>query len=164
VTHAELCARAGVWLRARQGCQVTMIEKGTNGEVADAFGVKWPDLTYLIECKTSRADFLSDQRKAFRTPTGGMGRYRYYMTRPGLLDPAEIPAGWGLLEVHPVQIRVQVWAVRRTEYDRGKEWRMVMKLMLDLKWRGCLSPNASRYQGVHPKLGSDRDPGIGALR
>ena len=150
MTHDELCDRAGKWLRTRRGCQVTMIEKGTQHEVADAFGVKWPHTTWMIECKTSRADFTADLHKPFRGLTEGMGQFRYYMTPPGLLDPVEIPKGWGLLEVHRTMVKEIVLGDRRTEYDHGKEWRMLMKLLLDLKWRGCLSPDAIPWQGSHP--------------
>lgn len=56
--------------------------------------------TVLIECKTSRQDFFRDSKKAFRRePERGMASFRYFLTKPGLLSPSELPLNWGLLEV-----------------------------------------------------------------
>lgn len=50
----------------------------------------------MIEAKASRADFFADRKKPERR-TGGVGTYRFYVTPPNLVQPAELPAGWGLL-------------------------------------------------------------------
>lgn len=98
-THAQLVENARKWLR-RNGCKVVLAEFVTlNGETPDALGWKgtWGD-SLLVECKTSRADFLRDRKKAFRRdPTMGVGSYRYFMCPPGLIDPAELPEQWGLI-------------------------------------------------------------------
>ena len=53
----------------------------------------------VIECKTSRADFLADRAKPFRKdPTLGMGGWRWMFTPVGLVKPTELPEGWGLAE------------------------------------------------------------------
>lgn len=60
----------------------------------------------VIECKTTRSDFLSDRNKpARRNQEDGAGHMRYYLTPPGLVRVDELPvdkhgARWGLLEVH----------------------------------------------------------------
>lgn len=58
------------------------------------------DGTYLIEVKTSRADFLADAKKSHRqcsTPDAALGNWRFYLCSEGLIEPAELPEKWGLL-------------------------------------------------------------------
>lgn len=106
-THEDLIGRAGRWLKNSRRCRSVLLEPsyGSPSEVPDAIG--WlgsgggtaPGSSVLVECKTSRADFLADQGKSSRKPGAGLGRERWYMTPPDLLDPGELPEGWGLLEV-----------------------------------------------------------------
>lgn len=107
VTHEGLCRLAARWLR-RRGCSVVLVEPQTlrTGEFPDAIG--WRGLTsWLVECKVSRADFRRDQKKLHRQPgAGGMGAVRWYLTPPGLLTPAEVPPGWGLLEARGTRVFV----------------------------------------------------------
>lgn len=108
-THASLCAIAARWLRRSHsagghGCQVAFTEcRNNDSEAPDAIGfraVGWCDGSVAVECKTTRGDFLADARKPHRaTPDAGMGRWRYYLAPEGLIDVAELPSGWGLLEV-----------------------------------------------------------------
>ncbi|MDR8092948.1 hypothetical protein KPB05_36435 [Burkholderia gladioli] len=74
-----------------------------NGEVLDALGIRagvYAECSIMIECKTSRADYFADAKKPHRVnPELGMGRYRYFMAPEGMLEPAELPPGWGLIEV-----------------------------------------------------------------
>lgn len=98
--HAELCARAVRWLRKSAGCGVALSEMvSVAGEIPDAIGWR-SGFSVLIEAKTSRADFFADRKKIWRRdPEAGMGDWRFFITPAGLLLPAEIPDGWGLLEV-----------------------------------------------------------------
>lgn len=108
-THASLCAIAARWLRRSHsagghGCQIAFTEcHNGDGEAPDAIGfraVGWCDGSVVVECKATRGDFLADARKPHRvTPDAGMGRWRYYLAPEGLIDVAELPPGWGLLEV-----------------------------------------------------------------
>lgn len=108
-THASLCAIAARWLRRSHsagghGCQVAFTEcHNGDSEAPDAIGfraVGWCDGSVVVECKTTRGDFLADARKPHRAePSTGMGRWRYYLAPEGLIEVAELPAGWGLLEV-----------------------------------------------------------------
>jgi hypothetical protein len=68
-------------------------------ETPDVIG--WYDgLSFLIECKASRADFLADKNKSFRiNPEEGMGDWRFYMCPEGLIQPEDLPDGWGLIWV-----------------------------------------------------------------
>jgi hypothetical protein len=66
----------------------------------DAIGWKKACHSVLVECKTSRSDFLADRDKPFRQqPETGVGCERYYLAPRGLIRIDELPAGWGLLEV-----------------------------------------------------------------
>lgn len=108
MTHAELVARAGAWLKI-QGCGIVFTELVTYaGEIPDAIG--WRDMganSYLVECKASRSDFLADRKKPFRTEgTLALGRYRYYLCPPGMIKPEELPPKWGLLYCHPKKVEV----------------------------------------------------------
>lgn len=107
--HSYLVKRAERWLRGTQRCSVVLIETNTSGlEHPDAIGWGYQGESVLIECKATRSDFLAEAKKPFRSmPTLGMGRFRYYMTPPGLLQLTEIPDGWGLLEVDTNRVRVK---------------------------------------------------------
>lgn len=112
LTHPFLCGLAVAWLqrpssRKGPGCQVALSETQNHlsREVPDAIG--WRALAYggmgstVVEVKVSRADFLADRKKPHRRdPSRGLGRFRYYLAPEGLIDPAELPPRWGLLEVN----------------------------------------------------------------
>ena len=99
ITHAYLVKRAARWLCNSNGCLWVLTERG-GMEMPDAIGFKRYDgESILVECKTTLSDFYADKRKAWRMlPTIGMGRWRWYLTPPGLLDGRELPEGWGWLE------------------------------------------------------------------
>ena len=101
--HGSLIEMAAKWL-ARQGYSVVTTDVVAS-ELADAIGFATSE-SCLIECKASRSDFAADAKKYFRqNPEKGMGKYRYYLTPPGLLSLDELPAGWGLLEDHDGHVR-----------------------------------------------------------
>lgn len=82
-------------------CGVVLSEQScASGEVPDAIGWKRRCHSVVVECKISRADFLADREKPWRErPQTGMGCERFYLTPGELLGAAEIPSGWGLLEL-----------------------------------------------------------------
>lgn len=100
MTHAKLVTMAVAWLR-RYRCGVVLSEQACiSGEMPDAIGWKKSCHSVLVECKISRADFLADRAKACRLqPETGVGCERYYLAPRNLVRLADIPAGWGLLEV-----------------------------------------------------------------
>lgn len=124
MTHADLVIRAARWLRNSRRCSVVLTEaKGSGQEIPDAIGwtLGYCPMSTLIECKVSRADFQADQKKTFRDRNFGdmaVGRFRYYMTPPGLIRPDELPPRWGLLEVREKSVRQTVKA-RRWDLDTG---------------------------------------------
>lgn len=97
-THAELVRVAERWLYKTMRCGVVFTEFVTMAtEIPDAFGLR-SDFTILVECKTSRIDYLADQKKWFRQiPENGVGDYRFYLCPEGLISPNELPSKWGLL-------------------------------------------------------------------
>lgn len=99
--HSELVTCAGKWLKSF-GCSVVLCEMTAhtnNGEMPDAIGWKGGH-SILIECKSSRADFVADAKKLFRIyPVSGMGEVRLYLCPEGVISPDELPDGWGLLYV-----------------------------------------------------------------
>jgi hypothetical protein len=98
--HAFLVARACEWLRTKYRCGIILSEQYcATGEIPDAIGWKGKCHSVIIECKVSRADFLADRLKSFRAkPEEGLGCERFYFSLAGTIKPAELPAGWGLLE------------------------------------------------------------------
>ena len=117
MTHDELVARAVRWLRGTQRCSVVVSETVSGAfEEPDAIGWRNVFHSILVECKTSRADFFAEMKpKHRRMPMMGMGKWRYYMTPPGLLRVEELPTEWGLLEVHEKYVRVKHKATARAE-------------------------------------------------
>ena len=68
MTHDQLVARAKHWLLNTYGCGFAFAELTActnSGEIPDAIGFKYGH-SILVECKTSRSDFLSDKKKTFR--------------------------------------------------------------------------------------------------
>ncbi len=108
MTHDELVIRAEKWLR-QQNCKVTIRDEcriyTSNGELPD--GIGWRNgVSILIECKSSRSDFLSDKRKPFRAePSKGMGDWRFYLCPPEIIKSNDLPEGWGLLWAMPKIIK-----------------------------------------------------------
>lgn len=105
MTHAELVTRAERWLKNTLHCRVVLTELRAytiTGEIPDAIG--WVNgRSVMVECKTSRADFIADQKKVHRQRErlglNGIGQWRFYLTSEGLLNGLELPPGWGLYEV-----------------------------------------------------------------
>lgn len=106
--HAALVRMAERWL-TRQGCGIVFRDSFAppvpTGEIPDAIGWRHT-LSILVECKTSRADFLADSCKPFRAwPGKGMGDWRFMLCEPGLLGIGEMPDGWGLLYATPTGVK-----------------------------------------------------------
>jgi len=134
--HTQLVAAAVDWLRRSYRCGVVLSEQYcATGEVPDAIGWKAMCHSVVIECKTSRADFLADAKKPFRNPRRGSGKEeglgceRFYMAPPGLIVPEELPPGWGLLEYSRHGVRVVVKPGKkslRTEAGLCKEMNLLL--------------------------------------
>lgn len=122
MTHDQLVLRAVRWLRTIWKCPAVFAEIATAAHsIPDALGFngrhrahmvgetyKYPMTidSILIECKTSRSDWRRDRLKPSHRGDHLMGRVRYYLTPPGLLQPDEIREPWGLAEVHTKRITI----------------------------------------------------------
>lgn len=114
MAHKELVNKAAKWLRTTNRnihfrCSIVIAELVTaNSEVPDVLGFRYGS-SVLIECKASRADFLSDKKKYFRRePENGMGDVRYFFAPKGLISEEELPEGWGLLECSSMSSSVRL--------------------------------------------------------
>lgn len=150
ITHDELVKRAVRWMKNSYGCGVAVPELVTYAkENPDAVG--WKDngqTTVIIECKTSKSDYIADQEKTTRrNPKLCAGDIRYYFTPPNLLRPDEIDPVWGLLECgtrsvkkikeairvngDPQESKIMMYSLLRRVEVRGD-----LNKCLAYKWRG----------------------------
>lgn len=117
-THDELVDIAVNWLRNSIGCGVVLSELVCAGspETPDAWGYR-DGSSILVECKTSRADFMKDKKKEFRKyPERGMGNYRVMLCPEGVIKPEDLIKtyeGWGLLWV------LENGKVERVKFPQG---------------------------------------------
>ncbi len=127
MTHAYLVNKSVEWLR-RYRCGIVLSEQScSSGEMPDAIGWKGKCHSVLIECKVSRADFLAERNKPWRQdPEIALGCERFYLTPKGLLSPAELPTGWGLLELH----RGAVTVVKRSKRNLRSQTGFVQEMNL----------------------------------
>ncbi len=100
ITHKEAVRRAARWLSGSKRFSVVISELVTQaGETPDVIAFQ-NESSILIECKVSRSDFLSDKKKLFRIyESSGMGDLRYFAAPPGIIEPSDLPPGWGLLVI-----------------------------------------------------------------
>lgn len=122
----ELLSQKGVsWLK-KNGFAVAAMNVWAFGsrERVDCIGFR-QQCSVLIEVKVSRSDFLADKKKPERQ-SGGVGTYRFYLTPPNLIDVADLPAGWGLLEAAGKVVKMvhgptgNMWP--SVENAAGSEW------------------------------------------
>lgn len=103
--HRALVELGAKWL-GKQGFGVvaTEIQALRSREQPDVIGFR-ANCSAVIEVKVSRGDFRADARKPERTgERPGLGVYRFYLSPPGVVEPGDLPAGWGLL--HATQGKV----------------------------------------------------------
>jgi hypothetical protein len=129
MTHEKLVSRAVTWLRS-YGCGVVLSEQScASGETPDAIGWKRGCHSVLVECKSSRADFLIDREKPFRRKAeSGMGCERFYMAPAGLVTAQDLSEGWGLLELHGREVEIKIASSKKLRAARG--FRYEMNLLL----------------------------------
>jgi len=129
MTHAQLVEKAVRWLRWYR-CGVVLSEQAcVSGEMPDAIGWKQECHSVLVECKVTRADFLVDRAKPFRSnPEKGVGSERFYLTPPAVVKIEELPAGWGLLEYRRGRIRILQASTKSLRTAMG--FRYEMNLLL----------------------------------
>lgn len=143
ITHDLLVKRAKKWLEDTHGtkfaCGVVLAEFNcTLPEIPDVIGFNARH-SILIECKVSRADFLSDKNKSHRHYVRGIGNYRYFLVLPHVACAEDIDNGWGLLYATDKKII----EVKEAEYHsddsiKAEEWSILYSIVRRLKLRGLL--------------------------
>lgn len=125
--------RAQRWLKNTKKCAVVLSEVGCyfTDERPDALGWLANGESILIECKTSRADFLREMKKPVHTKSEwrSYGARRYFMVTPIggdgqqiiLPDDKRLPKGWGVLIFNGKQVKVAKEPAHRDTLfeDRG---------------------------------------------
>jgi len=129
MTHAQLVEKAVRWLRFYR-CGVVLSEQAcVSGEMPDAIGWKRANHSVLLECKVTRADFLADRAKPFRSkPERGVGCERFYLTPASLIRKEELPTGWGLLEVRGRDIEIVDPSAKNLRSAAGLRYEMNLLL------------------------------------
>ncbi|MBI6727323.1 hypothetical protein YA0089_27285 [Pseudomonas viridiflava] len=94
--HKLLCKKGASWFRSK-GFPIAApgISTHWTKEKPDVVSFR-SNCSAIIECKTTRGDFLADAKKPFRS-SGGVGTYRFYLCPVDLIKIDELPLGWGLL-------------------------------------------------------------------
>ena len=149
LTHDDLCVKAEKWLY-NKNCGVVFSDRFRvptfSGEEPDAIGFRL-NVSILIECKATRADFLSDKRKRFRKdPTLGVGDWRFYLSPPGIIHIEDLPEGWGLLWangkkiecVHGIPTNVQWESCKPFTGDKDNELRLMYTALRRVRKHGML--------------------------
>lgn len=117
MTHRELVEIGYKWLMG-QNCGFAFKElRAAGNEVPDVIGFK-AGKSILIECKTSRSDFLVDKKKLHRVHGHmGMGDYRFFLCPKGMIAKEELPEKWGLIYENKGKARLEF-----NPYGKGNMW------------------------------------------
>ena len=107
MTHKELVIYAAEWAKKKYPLVITELVSAA-GEIPDVLAFR-PEWSCLIECKTSRTDFLRDAKKPWRrVGCKSLGSFRLYCAPKGMIKHEELPEKWGLLEVAEDKTRLTV--------------------------------------------------------
>ncbi|MCL4639328.1 MAG: hypothetical protein M5Z89_10100 [Olivibacter sp.] len=101
LNHKHLVTIAKKWVVGNTACSVAFSETTTagNNEIPDVIGFGSWAYSVVVECKTSRNDFLFDRKKKCRDDGIGMGKYRFFLCPTNLISTEDLPIGWGLIYV-----------------------------------------------------------------
>ena len=110
MTHDDLVNLAVRWCRSKHRCKLVFAElmtRRTRKIIPDVLGFKPNGDSVLVECKTSKPDFVADQKKKHKGKRRGPGLERWYLTAGHLVEPHEVPVGWGLAEVKSGRVYIK---------------------------------------------------------
>jgi len=99
--HKHLVERAVMWLKRKRYPVILpeFIAYTWNRENPDVIAFN-SHHSVVIECKTSRSDFLRDKKKPCKNLIyKGMGNYRYYLCPENIIQIDDVPKIWGLIWV-----------------------------------------------------------------
>jgi hypothetical protein len=153
VTHADLVKIAEKWLLGTRKCSFVFTELAciATSEIPDAIGFR-DGHSILVECKTSRSDFLADGKKYFRrNPDMGVGSYRFFMAPQGIISTQDLPQGWGLVEVGEKGKPRQIWGHKSNIYSQPNHFHFERNLQAEC---GMMASALRRLhlQGVLPMI------------
>jgi hypothetical protein len=152
--HQDLIALASNWLFQAKRCPLVCTDLvAACGETPDAIGW-YMGSSILVECKSSRADFLADRKKPSRDVghSGmGIGCQRYYAAPAGLIRTEELPEAWGLLEPNSRgNLKVVLEATPR-KHSQGDEiaflLSVIRRMPADVKGVNCRVYTLQREKG-----------------
>ena len=143
MTHAEMVRRARNFLwayeppdkRPRASVICTEVSASRSAENPDVFGIGPDGTSYLIECKVSRADFLGDKNKPHRSADLHLGVYRWFCAPSGIIQPHELPPGWGLIQIVNKKLTERIEPKFKTDVDHEAE-KAIMVAILRNAWKG----------------------------
>jgi hypothetical protein len=149
ITHRFLCERGAKWLRNTGNwkfkSQYVLVEFVSScRENPDLFGLRGSK-NICIEVKVSRADFKRDIKKPHRQ-TAGIGATRYYLCPKGMIKPAEIINGWGLMEYNSEYDMIEV--VKESEYFHIRDYESEESLMYSVIRRLAGTPRIIDFRNV----------------
>lgn len=152
-THHDLVKIAEKWLLGARKCSFVFTELRcySTTEIPDAIGFRDGN-SILVECKTSRADFLSDAKKFHRRhPHLGAGTYRFMLCPEGIIKPSELPERWGLVVVNKNGKPRQVFGPKSNCLSRNKEFHHERNMVAEM---GMMVSALRRLhlQGVLPMI------------
>ena len=154
-THKEGVKRVAAWLGGTRKMAIVMAERvcAASTETPDAIAWSSRGESILVEVKVSRSDFHADKNKIFRRDEEqGVGTQRYFAAPAGMLTAEDMPPGWGLLAIHPYQVREIVKPEFKTA-NRLAEVQMLVSAMRRLELAATVfvyhdtTPTADHAQG-----------------
>ena len=151
-THDALVEAGSTWLWRR--CVVIVTEMATaTSETPDVIGFSTHGDTFLIECKTSRADFYNESKKPVRRREkmegkGGMGNRRLYLAPKGVLKPEDMQNGWGLLELRGSRV-YEVFTPRFRPDEEKDRWGETKILLSCLRRFGHAAEGGVSVKSYH---------------
>lgn len=165
MTHKGLVNAAADWLKNSKHCTVVIKELKTwNTETPDVIGFWAGGRSIMIECKTSRNDFLADKQKMFRKYSEmGMGDERYFFAEKGIIEEVDLPQGWGLLKViqNPIhETKRQVRMIKESNLhtaNKNAELTMIISVLrrLEIAATVFVRQEDSAFSGMD--LGAEQD-------
>lgn len=173
MTHDELVAQAGRWLKNTRKCKVVFVEHVCQSvdEFPDAIGWRPGGWSISVECKVSKGDFYKDKSKPFHQDDRAMGCERYYMAPVGLLTVDDVrKRGAGLLgmkgkkrlivsEYHPAPKREPHCWLRSA---KSRELSEIAHLVVEVARRADVPKDVQQciddYRRVRILLGDDAPP------
>jgi hypothetical protein len=121
--------------RTRIALVATEVSSVHADEQPDVFAVGNDGQTYLIEVKVSRADFLNDRKKPHRSNETLLGNWRWYCAPSGIIEPHEVPPGWGLIQIVNGKLQERLPATHCTNVDHEAEKAILISIMRNV-WHG----------------------------